>query len=161
MGISWSRVEKGPRPYRRKARQSVPGSSDHRESHAPKATAVSRRPYFTGWTRHPCRIRGGQPDGVTWRFQVQGLRSSPEGGVLTPPGHTPPHPLGLGLCRNSLSFSFPTGMRAALACPAGYPLSSTPTLPTHSEIQPPTAHKSQNYNQKINVDELQQHAGLL
>ena len=64
----------------------------------PKATAVSPRPYFTGWTRHPCGIPGGQPDGVTWRFQVQGLRSSPEGGALTPPGHTPPHPLGLGLC---------------------------------------------------------------
>lgn len=39
MGISWSRAEKGPRSYRRKVRQSVPGSSDHRESHAPKGNS--------------------------------------------------------------------------------------------------------------------------
>ena len=45
-------------------------------------------------------------------------------------------------------------LRATL-CPA--PL----TPPTHSEIQPPTAHKNKNYNQKIKVDELQQDSRLL
>ena len=53
MGISWSRAETGPRPYRRKGRQSVPGSSDHRESHAPKGNSSLPQTLLHGMDQAP------------------------------------------------------------------------------------------------------------
>lgn len=84
--------------------------------------------------------------------QGLGPMSSLKGGSLIPPDPMPtPTPLGWVSTGASLSFSFPTGLGAALPpyipCPSANPSCpacciSVQALPSPSEIKPPTPHSA-------------------
>ena len=132
MGISWSRAEKGPRSYRRKVRQSVPGSCDHKESHAPKGTSSLHQTLFH--SRGPGTLVGYlvvsrlESPGIS-RYRASGPAKK---GALIPSSHT----ASVSLFQQAWGQPFPA--LPATLCPAP-PL---PPPPTHSEIKPPTHTKT-------------------
>ena len=138
MGISWSRAEKGPRPYRRKERQSVPGSSDHRESHAPKGNSSLPQTLFHGMDQAPLWDTWRSAGWSHLAFPGAGPQVQPRGrGAHSSRPHSPPPSWVRSLQPSQQAWGQPFPALRATLCPGPQPLPHLVkySLPRYTKIK--------------------------